>query len=615
MLISFLDGELNATERERVRSHLTGCWTCRGRLEEMEEQIQAFLGEREQFLPDPKTLESAPVEQFRERLNRHARERAQQEPVWARFYAALRRQLLPVGHFVREYRRPVLALIVIAILITTDLLNTTLSAETILLNAERYDTNHQAAAGEIALKSVHVERISLRDNTRTDLGEIAIAADSDTRRLFVGTSLDPSKKSGTVVSETGADSGNALRQLPAMVAVMPPPVMDYLARQDWVPEVSVTEFRHLVTGRKNSAESAKRDGGEFELHFPFAAGHASTITEALLRVDATSYAARQMSIRTSDSSGRWEYRFTQEESAAAPRTAEWAMLFNAPEGGLSSRPAIAAVPNLPATRVTPLTYASSRATNGEVAVATTLHRLGVCMGEELYLIPMSDGSLLAQGVVDRAERRDTIRKAVLALNLPVAVRVYTPAELKSGAELYNPPEAAVSRLAAASPVTLADFSSQQMPLYGRLAVEFSKNGSSDEEVNRKVAAFSNEIVGLSRQALLHAWALKRLDGEFSGQRAVYLRAASLQQLEQIRQDHQHQLTRLARRQAELLGPFLDRESIPAASQSVSQDSETLLRLAEQQSMLVRQLFTVSSEASDPQSGLQHLMATLRQMSR
>jgi len=53
----------------------------------------------------------------------------------------------------------------------------------------------------------------------------------------------------------------------------------------------------------------------------------------------------------------------------------------------------------------PLTYSNSRATVQEVEIADALHNVDACLGEEVYLFPMSDGSILVQGLVDTPARR------------------------------------------------------------------------------------------------------------------------------------------------------------------------------------------------------------------
>ena len=71
-VIAYLDGELPRTERESARDHLESCWTCRSLLSEVQCSIEAFLDVRMTLLPEEPAFSETRVEQFRQRLSRHA---------------------------------------------------------------------------------------------------------------------------------------------------------------------------------------------------------------------------------------------------------------------------------------------------------------------------------------------------------------------------------------------------------------------------------------------------------------------------------------------------------------------------------------------------------------
>jgi hypothetical protein len=194
----------------------------------------------------------------------------------------------------------------------------------------------------------------------------------------------------------------------------------------------------------------------------------------------------------------------------------------------------------------------------EINAATALHKVDACLGEEIYLFPMSDGSLLVQGLVDNPVRRDAIRQALRAVSGPLRIEIYVPRELKNGSELYSPPDHFAEGLevsdtpGAGVPTTLADLSSSSMPLHDRIYKHLSRSGVAGDETEKEVAIFSNEVVTHARQTFLHAWALKKLDREFSSERVSGLPASALREVEKIRQDHQKWIANLAERQAEML---------------------------------------------------------------
>jgi hypothetical protein len=230
---------------------------------------------------------------------------------------------------------------------------------------------------------------------------------------------------------------------------------------------------------------------------------------------------------------------------------------------------------------------------------------------------MSDGSLLVQGLVETSARRDAIRQALKEVS-GLRIEVYLPREIRTGFELYNAPDQSTDRLrggVATSSATLADLSSAKMPLYERLYQHFSQSGSDSDAAEKQVAVFSNELVTLARQTFLHAWALKKLDREFSGERIANLPPAVQQKVEQMRQDHRRWVSTLAQRQSEMLSEVAGHEIAQAAGAVADgqQDSSELLRLAQEQNDLVRALFTTSQASSETTASLARLLVVLRRM--
>jgi hypothetical protein len=390
-------------------------------------------------------------------------------------------------------------------------------------------------------------------------------------------------------------------------------MVQYLVLQQWVPDVSVAEIRRLAGWGTGGGAFARRQGGAFELHYPFAPNHPSGIAETLLRVNARDYSLASLSIFTTGDGS--EYRFTR-TSSSEPRTLEMARVFSPAELSKASASQARALPQL--NRPVPLSYANSHASEGEVSVALALHTVDACLGEEIYLFPMSDGSLLVQGLVDSTARREIIRQALKSVAGPIQVEVYIPRELKNGSELYKSPDPSVPESAGGnnSPsTTLANLSGASMPLHETLYAHFYKPGSSSEDVNKQVALFSDEIVTLARQTFLHAWALKRLDREFSPERTSGLPAPARQKIEQMRRDHDRWISTITRRQTDMLSPIAGPDIASGVAQAVAsrENSDTLLRLAQEQNDLVRSLFTTSQRTQETATSLTRLMVVLRHL--
>lgn len=618
VLLAHLDGEMRPTERAALDKHLAGCWACRGRVQELSAQIKTFMQAREAILPPREVLDYTPVEQLRARLHRHAAQQEQESSFAGRFWLAVRRSAAQVAAGVGAHRRAALAVVTSIVIVAVTLLDvftTPLAAETVLLRSQAYEAKHVPPAGRVRLSSVRLEKISLAAQTGAMLGTIQVARDSESQEVALGTDLSAGKQHVTSPLDPAGATDSLLHQIPA-TAALPGSVLAYLGEERWLPEVSALEFRKLVQGRQSDATSSKKVNDELEIHYPFATGHVSGITEAILRVDRETYAPREMSVRTAESTGNWEYRFTGQQESLPERTTEWANIFSSPSLPIESTTSRRSSPIPQLISASPLSYAQTTASAQEVQLSETLHDLDTCLGEEVYVLPMSDGSLLVQGIVEQATKRDAIRAALQKMPFPVGIRLYVPSELSKSPSLFNSPfttgRGTASSLSA--PVTLADFSNQQTVIYGQLSKHFVEQGLSAEDADRKVAEVSNEIVTLSRQTLLHAWALRRLNEEFDSRRTAGLPADTLQRIERLRADHRRWISSLARRQSEMLAG-LGESGIPQAGDSKQIGDPELIELAAQLNSAVRALFAVSGSSSGADSGLQQLVAVLHRLER
>jgi len=613
-LISHLDGELSRSDRQRVTLHLESCWDCRSRLSSLQSSIEKLIEFRKTFpFPSEYGTHEMRVEQSRSRVLRHAVETAPEVNWWRRMADPVASAFSAPVEWLTRYRQPALAVIVASCLLITmftDVWTTRVSAETVLVRMQTYDSAHQPGEGNILRASMRVEKIEPRRDRTREVEKVTVLRDSLGDHTVV-----ESERAGVTnnVLITAATAGDLLPR-----AVGSPelavPVLQFLASVRWIPDLSPSEFRKILSGRGVDENSAKKVAGLFELHFPFAAAHPSTITEAVYVVDARDYAPVRMSLLTTEAGSPVEYRFIRSEFRVEPRTTELARLFS------SNEPAPRTASSAPrSNRVVPLTYLNSTASEAEVAVANVLHGSDACLGEELHIFPMSDGSLLVQGLMDSGARRDAVRRALKSVPGPLTIEIYLPRELKSGTQLLKPPDEPIGPDAteprAAIGTTLADLSNQQIPLHDMLYRHFSNESSTKEETERQVNAFSNEVVTLARQTFLHAWALKRLDREFSGKRTSSLPPTAAQAVQRMREDHRRWIATISHRQAQTLGSVVESSATTSLGASVDSnaDTDTLLRLAQEQNDLVRTLFTISSRPTQPSASVTRLLALLRQM--
>jgi hypothetical protein len=620
-IVAYLDGELLSPELESVRAHLEKCWTCRSWVGVVQGSIDRFLETRKSLLPADTPFDESRVEQFRQRLARHAGESDSATSITDRMaegFVQWRNRFAGAGSLVLEYPKAALAAVLAVTLVVvmfTDAISTRVSADTVLLRAESYESAHAPGTGQVTRTAVLVERIDRHSGTARQLGTLTVLHDSASPLTYV--SAQP-----VAGGEESVALGAPVQAASALRTVFSSDPQDaqlarYLTEQHWVPDVSVAGFRALIAARADNDAVVRKAGPSLELHYPFATGHSSGITEAMMRVDSQDYSPESLSIIAGSENVDREYRFTRTATAVEARSVELARL--TPPADVSIQAGRYGTTAPSAQRPTPLSYLNSHATEQEVAVAEALHSADACLGEEVYLFPMSDGSLLVQGLVDTAARREAIRQSLRTVSGSLRIEVYVPRELKNGSELFNPPDRFDEKPSVSSgpstTATLADLSSAKMPLYDRLYQRFSQPGASADDTNKQVAVFSNEVVTLARQTFLHAWALKKLDREFSSQRTAALSAPTLEKIEQIRQDHRRWISTLAQRQAEMLSRVGGSDLGAGASEvgKGQQDSDTLLRLAQEQNDLVRSLFTTSAAPLETGEGLSRLLSVLHRM--
>lgn len=609
-IVSYLDGELLREEAEKARAHLESCWKCRSRSAALQASIDAFIRSRQDFLPDLQPAEQR-VEQFRQRLIRHAS--ANEQPGFATaILAEVRSRMREFGGALLTHRRPAIAVLAITLLLAAifnDTLTTKVSAETVLLRVQNYEKVQRPKAGQVlrsSLRIVHVDRASGQER---NVADVTVLEDSLTATRYLSAQTGSGRNSHSLLTGAGTESSWLSTSLDS--SDFPPAFFPYFESVGWVPDLSVAEFRKLLSGRQSNESSAKRLGNEFELHYPFAPGHSSGIAEALLLVSAADYSPAEVRLVTADRKN--EFRFTRTSYASEPRSEEIARLF--PPIDTQNQSAASSLPKL--AKAVPLSYRNSQASETEVAAASALHQVDACLGEEVNIFPMSNGTVLVQGLVDTAPRRAAIRKSLRDRNLPLQVELFLPQELKSGAELFNPPDQlATPNTGARGTVgaTVADLTGQRIPLYDQLYQHFSSAGSSPQDTERQIADFSNQVVTQARQSFLHAWALRKLDDEFATQRITRLSPAATAEIERMRREHRHWISQISRRENEMLDRVGLRVSESLEPQTGAElPSNVVLRLAKEQDDLVRSLFTPSQYAQDPGAGLARLRSVLHQI--
>jgi hypothetical protein len=465
---------------------------------------------------------------------------------------------------------------------------------------------------------LRVEAIDEKTGASKLKGDILLIRDSASTAVYMKSDLHEGNPGQVTISDNREMGSLAQRAFGASNVFLSSMVL-YLEQQRSFPDISVSEFRKLIAGSGSEASSTKRNGSTVEVHHPFASGHTSGIREAVLFVNRSDYSPLRLSLFTGVQDAGQEYRFTRTDFSLKDRTTQLTQLFHTPE--IIASPASVGSHALGAVPVpVPFDYAHSRAAEAEVAAAQALHQANACLGEEIYVFPMSDGSVWVQGLVDKKERREAIRQALSRLTMPVKAEIYTPDEMKTGARLFAAPDALAdgSRSGEDKPTSIhvADLSVAQMAYHDELYNHYVKAGKSAEEAEKEITAFSNEMSRLSEWTLLNAWSIKKLEQEFSPARIAGISSQGQETIARMRKDHLQQIRKSATQQAELLVPLLGNPgAVGTNTVSGTEDTETLLKLAEEQNRLVRSLLATPQQSTEKEATLSRLADILRQLNQ
>lgn len=632
-LLRYLDGELSRVARHRARAHLEKCWNCRGRLKSLEDCILNFV--RRDAQEDVSGSPNLALLRFRERLATYFRvagnrrltlrlrllgwlapEILSGRQQWRSRILAI---LLGLG---REWKLCAIVLAVTAVgsIAWFDPFATPVSADSILSRARTHEFLHVRMSNKVVRSSVEVTRLDAFSGKSRVIGKIEIAQDSKTRAVRIISSSPSGHAKDALVAD-----GKDLFDLFPFRSEFETRLLSYLASRKWFPEVSVASYENLIESREAAGSELLRVGDQFELRHPFAPHHTSGITETRLLLSANGYTPSRISILCVGADGTSEYRIARTMVEFCDRTPEIALLFSSSGGSPArlakvTRPEATSStnsePGIPPPR--PLSYYDSDATDEEAAIAVALHQANACLGEEINVFPMSDGTLLVQGLVDKVDRREGLRRVLTALAFPVRVEIYTPSELRTGSELHGPPDRKKQDLPIPTQrrrgaLSVGELSSQKIPLYDRLFDHFSRKAEAarsskgDDEIRRQVSAFATQVVARSTSVVFHAWALKKLETEFSAQRSAGLSASARKQIDGLREAHKLAVLRGVRGLGATLSEISPGPTSRSEAGASRDDDSSLLSLVIELDELIRDLFTSSARAQSANDKLTQVL--------
>lgn len=613
-LLAFLDSELPAPVLSDIKCHLDECPACRLEFT----AIQRALHSVQEIWNAQVAAESASnlnhVRQFRARLAQHA---GAQSSIPSPAFAGFRdrnRNFAWRPSFLLRYRIPILASVAAMALViatTFSLFESTASAEVLLARSMKKESLQAQGTAPVSRSVLRFELVDTATGSARPLGSYTLLTDTISGQAQVSINFASGAR-----GEWGAHSKDMMGQLAGKAfgstPIFDPALLHYMQGTDFFPDASASEFRKLIAGRGTEETRVQKSNNAYGLDYQFAFSHPSGIRNAVLWVKKDTYDPFQLSIFTANAK---EYRFTRQAHSHEQRTPDVARILSGAQPELT--PEAAASAPVPAT-VVPLKYAKSLASSSELRAVEVLHRLGACLGEEVYVYPMSNGTVLVQGLVDTANRRQALLSFLSQAGADVHSEIYTPAELQPGVSLLESPydQALAHGLSknGALVVQSADLSSRQSAFHDELVSSYAASGKNQEETEAEAAAFSNKLVGLARELLLHSWALQHLQDEFSPNRTTQLSTPDLQAISALEDEHRQAIRETATREINLLSRLAQANRAAAdevhPKNSPASPSPSTLQLAQEEEGLIRALFTVSQQPAKKKEDLARLLEVL-----
>ena len=595
-LISYLDGELSRDEQEYARTHLESCWNCRSKLLAMQNSIENFLRVRKQVLPPEIPPSGAAVAQFRWRLFQHA-----SVPVTLRLRlttwlnSARWRELLPDFSPLLRYRKAALAtaftVVVLMVVLVDPLHWNRVSADELMARADAYEFLHESPSGRVARATVVIQKINLETNTEKQLGHIETDDDSLSSAVHLETEL----ASGVVYKMTVHDR-DKLSGLGVFSGDFDPATAGYLNAQSWFPRVTVSSYRRLIADRGfkgNDGAFITQEGETYQLHHPFVNKHASGITETVLLLNARNYAPRGVSIFTKHGDEQFEYRLTRKSFELVERTPEVAQLFTASETLARSAETPVSTDNRAITdaaktetaTVTPPAVASAEL---EVEVLRLLSEVGADLGEQVEVARTNEGRLRVTGLVETEQRKAEILRALSSVSSNPVVRL----DVQTVAEAVARQKQTGSERS--TTIEGMEVAADTFPAYADL-----RRTMSDEEAR----VFAARVVSRSHAAMRHAWALKRLMGQFSREVLRTLPPEAHAKWISLIKNHARAFERESASLRQQLQPVFGVGGGASATGEITNDAELiravgqLVDLASSNYEVVRSAFTITNQSA------------------
>ena len=374
----------------------------------------------------------------------------------------------------------------------------------------------------------------------------------------------------------------------------------------WQQSLSARDFTALIGGPQRARVEESSD--TYVLRYANEGGQANTprLVRAALVIRHNDLHPVEQTLTINEGKEVRDYRLTETSFERRASSAVESSVFEPepelvgstrPEAKNSKPETLAPAPN--ANPPTPVVATAEL----EVEVLRLLHQAKADMGEQVNLTRGSDGILRVDGIFDTDQRKSEIlRELQPVMNNPaVKVEVQTVSEA-----LKRQPQSRQS----AGQITIQppESTASTVPVEDELRRYFAAKGFKGAQIDDEVRRFSNRMLDQSREAMAHAWALKRLADRFSPEQIDALdREARNKWLSMMGEHAQVLLQETASLRQELQVIFPNQNTDAATEEielnndrDLSRAIERLFDLCSQYTQVVRSAFIISSENTNAQ---------------
>jgi DNA-directed RNA polymerase specialized sigma24 family protein len=233
----------------------------------------------------------------------------------------------------------------------------------------------------------------------------------------------------------------------------------------------------------------------------------------------------------------------------------------------------------------------------EVEVLRLIQEAQADMGEQVSVTRGTEGILRVEGIFETDQRKaEVLRQLQPVMSNPaVRVDVQTVSEALTRQSQSRP---AAAQVVIQSPPPTAN----KIPVEDELRRYFATRRFKDAQIDEEIRRFSNRMLDESREAMAHAWALKRLSDRFSSDQLAALDTGARRKWLALIGAHAQALTQQTaslRQELQLIFPSQNADNTTeeielSSKKDLSSDINRLFDLCSQYTQVLRSAFIISS---------------------